>query len=65
MKKQPVHGCMPADHIICRAWEHTNRALIFQCVPGCPKCPTVPSLIGTGQWDSGTTVEKLKNKDKP
>lgn len=55
MKKQPVHGCMPADHIICRAWEHTNRALIFQCVPGCPKCPTVPAFRGR---DSGTNSRK-------
>ena len=55
MKKQPVHGCMPADHIICRAWEHTNRALIFQSVPG---CPTVPAFEGTGQWDSGTNSRK-------
>ena len=51
MKKQPAHGCMTADRIICRTWEHTNRALIFQSVPGCPKCPTVPSPKG---WDSGT-----------
>lgn len=40
----------------------TGRSLMSQGVPG---CPTVPSLIGTGQWDSGTTIEKLKNKDKP
>lgn len=51
MKKQPAHGCMPADRIICRTWEHTNRALIFQSVPGCPKCPTVPTLR---VWDNGT-----------
>ena len=55
MKKQPAHGCMPADRIICRTWEHTNRALIFQSAPGCPKCP---SLYGTGQWDSGTNSRK-------
>ena len=55
MKKQPAHGCMPADRIICRTWEHTNRALIFQSAPGWPKCP---SLYGTGQWDSGTNSRK-------
>ena len=55
MKKQPAHGCMPADRIICRTWEHTNRALIFQSAPGCPKCP---SLYGTGQGDSGTNSRK-------
>ncbi len=59
MKKQPVHGCMTAERIIYRTWEHTNRALIFQSVPGCPKCP---SLYGTGQWDSGTTVENQSSK---
>ena len=50
MKKQPAHGCMPADRIICRTWEHTNRALIFQSVPGCPKCPAVPT---DRKWDNG------------
>ena len=59
MKKQPAHGCMPADRIICRTWEHTNRALIFQSVPGCPKCPTVPAFRGR---DSGTTVENQTSK---
>ena len=23
-EKQPAHGCMPADRIICRTWEHTT-----------------------------------------
>ena len=59
MKKQPVQGCMTAERIIYRTWEHTNRALIFQSAPGCPKCP---SLYGTGQWDSGTTVENQSSK---
>lgn len=47
MKKQLVHSCMTADRIICRTWEHTNRALIFQSVPGCPGVSQVshcPSL---------------------
>lgn len=43
----------------CRTWEHTNRALIFQSVPGCPKCPTVPAFRGR---DSGTTVENQTSK---
>lgn len=55
MKKQPAHDCMTADRIICRTWEHTNRALIFQSVPGCPKCPTVPAFKGR---DSGTTGQQ-------
>lgn len=62
MKKQPVHGCMPADHIICRAWEHTNRALIFQSVPGCPKCPTVPAFRGRDSGTAGQTVENQSSK---
>lgn len=57
MKKQPAHGCMPADRIICRTWEHTNRALIFQSVPGCPKCPTVPTFR---TWDNGTGRDSYK-----
>ena len=32
MKKKFAHGCMTADRIIYRTWEHTNRALIFQSV---------------------------------
>lgn len=52
MKKQPAHVCMTADRIIYRTWEHTNRVLIFQSVPGCPKCPTVPAFRGAGQWDN-------------
>ena len=55
MKKQPAHGCMTAAHIICRTCEHTNRALIFLSVPGCPKCPTVPPPKG---WDSGTAGQQ-------
>jgi len=55
MKKQPVHSCMTADRIIYRTWEHTNRALIFQSVPGCPKCPTVPAFMGR---DSGTAGQQ-------
>ena len=62
MKKQPVHGCMPADHIICKAWEHTNRALIFQSVPGCPKCPTVPAFRGRDSGTAGQTVENQSSK---
>ena len=62
MKKQPVHGCMPSDHIICRAWEHTNRALIFQSVPGCPKCPTVPAFRGRDSGTAGQTVENQSSK---
>ena len=59
MKKQPAHVCMTADRIIYRTWEHTNRVLIFQSVPG---CPTVPAFRGAGQWDSGTTVENQSSK---
>ena len=62
MKKQPVHGSMPADHIICRAWEHTNRALIFQSVPGCPKRPTVPAFRGRDSGTAGQTVENQSSK---
>jgi len=56
MKKQPAHGCMTADRIIYRTWDHTNRVLIFQSVPG---CPTVPAFKGR---DSGTTVENQSSK---
>ena len=59
MKKQPAHGCMTADRIICRTWDHTNRTLIFLSVPECPKCPTVPAFKGR---DSGTTVENQSSK---
>ena len=62
MKKQPAHGCMPADRIICRTWEHTNRALIFQSVPGCPKCPTVPAFRGLDSGTAGQTVENQTSK---
>ena len=65
MKKQPAHNCIRDNRFIYGTRDDTGRKLMSQGVPGCPKCPTVPSLIGTGQWDSGTTVEKLKNKDKP
>lgn len=65
MKKQPAHSCIRSNSFIYGTRDDTGRSLMSQSVPGCPKCPTVPSLIGTGQWDSGTTVEKLKNKDKP
>ena len=61
MKKQPAHGCMPADRIICRTWEHTNRALIFQSVPGCPKCPTVPAFRGR---DSGRKPNIKKSHEQ-
>ena len=50
--KQPVHICMKDNRLVYRSGN-------FQSVP---RCPTVPTLMGTGQWDSGTTVEKLKNK---
>lgn len=62
MKKQPA---IKDNCFIYGTREDTGRNLMSQGVPGCPKCPTVPILIRTGQWDSGTTVEKLKNKDKP
>lgn len=58
MKKQPAHVCMTADRIIYRTWEHTNRVLIFQSVPGCPKCPTVPAF-------RGGTVGQRDNSRKP
>ena len=58
MKKQPAHGCMPADRIICRTWEHTNRALIFQSAPGCPKCPRCPTRPELGKWDKGDREDK-------
>ena len=54
MKKQPAHGCMTAARIICRTWEHTNRTLIFQSVPG---RPTVPAFRGR---DSGTADNSRK-----
>lgn len=56
MKKQPAHVCMTADRIIYRTWEHTNRVLIFQSVPG---CPTVPAFRGGG------TVGQRDNSRKP
>ena len=62
MKKQPAHGCMTADRIIYRTWEHTNRALIFQSVPGCPKCPTVPAFRGRDSGTAGQTVENQSSK---
>ena len=62
MKKQPAHSCIKDNCLIYGTRDDTGRSLMSQGVPG---CPTVPSLIGTGQWDSGTTIEKLKNKDKP
>lgn len=62
MKKQPAHNCIKDNRFIYGTRDDTGRSLMSQGVPG---CPTVPILIRTGQWDSGTTVEKLKNKDKP
>ena len=59
MKKQPAHSCIKDNHLIYGTRDDTGRSLMSQGVP------SVPSFIGTGQWDSGTTVEKLKNKDKP
>ena len=62
MKKQPAHVCMTADRIIYRTWEHTNRALIFQSVPGCPKCPTVPAFRGRDSGTAGQTEENQISK---
>lgn len=62
MKKQSAHSCIKDNRFIYGTRDDTGRSLMSQGVPG---CPTVPSLIGTGQLDSGTTIEKLKNKDKP
>ena len=66
MKKQPAHGCMTADRIICRTWEHTNLVLIFQSVPGCPKCPTVPAFKdGTvGQRDNSRKPNVKKSHEQ-
>lgn len=61
MKKQPAHNCIKVNHFIYGTRNDTGRSLMFQGGPG---CPTVPSLMGTGQWDSGATVGKLINKDK-
>ena len=62
MKKQSAHSCIKDNRFIYGTRDDTGRSLMSHGVPG---LPTVPSLIGTGQWDSGTTIEKLKNKDKP
>ena len=63
MKKQSAHSCIKDNRFIYGTRDDTGRSLMSQ---GVPKCPTVPSLIGTGQWDSGDNKsKKLKNKDKP
>ena len=62
MKKQSAPSCINDTSFIYGTRDDTGRSLMSQGVPG---CPTGPSLIGTGQWDNGTTIEKLKNKDKP
>ena len=59
MKKQPVHGCIKDNSPSSSTRDEAGRTFISRSVP---RCPTVPTLMETGQWDSGTTVEKLKNK---
>ena len=62
MKKQSAHSCIKDNRFIYGTRDDTGRSLMSQGVPG---WPTVPSLIGTGQWDSGTTIEKVTPQDKP
>ena len=54
-EKAAAHGCMTAARIICRTWEHTNRTLIFQSVPGLP----LSQPLGDG------TVGQRDNSRKP
>ena len=57
MKKQSAHSCIKDNRFIYGTRDDTGRSLMSQGVPG---CPTVPSLIGTGQWDNGTTIQKQR-----
>ena len=65
MKKQPAHGCMTAARIICRTWEHTNRALIFQSVPECPGVSRSVPSVPLSQPLGGGTVGQRDNSRKP